>query len=148
MKRITTIGLFVTLFFFAAVQTGYAQSNNAVDVFKKHINKVVQKVKAEENPRAKRELMNESFDELLNSFTRVENMAMLSKADQAAINELKNNITRKKNELNGTQGFKRVQNNQLNNFANFVQQDLEQADTTVTLSVTVILLIIIILLLL
>lgn len=148
MKRITTVGLFVTLFFFTVAQTGYAQSNNAVDMFKKHVNNVVQKVKAEESPQQKRALLNDSFDNLLNSFNKVETMAVLSTTDQTALNELKNNITAKKNELNGMRGFKRVPDNQLNNFANFVQQDLEQADSTITISVTVLLLIIIILLLL
>ena len=117
-------------------------------MFKKHINSVVQKVKAEENPQEKRDLLNDSFDNLLKSFDRVETMATLSSADQTALNELKSNITEKKNELNGMEGFKRVQDNQLNNFANFVQQDMEQADSTVTISVTVLLLIIIILILL
>lgn len=148
MKRITTAGLFVAMLFFTAVNTASAQSNKAVDMFKEHINKVVQKVKVEENPQEKRELLNTSFDKLLNSFNKVENMKVLSQADQSAINQLKRNITEKQNELNGQNGYKRVQNNQLNNFANFVQQDLEQADSTVTISVTVLLLIIIILLLL
>lgn len=148
MKRIMTAGLFVTMLFFAAFNTASAQSDRAVDMFKEHINKVVQKVKVEENPQEKRELLNASFDKLLNSFNRVENIKVLSKADQSALNNLKRNITEKQNELNGLNGYKRVQNNQLNNFANFVQQDLEQADSTVTISVTVLLLIIIILILL
>jgi hypothetical protein len=84
----------------------------------------------------------------LNSFARVENVKTLSSADQTALNKLKNNITQKRNELNGLNGYKRVQNNQLNNFANFVQQDLEQADRTITISLTVLLLIVIILILL
>lgn len=148
MKRITTAGLFVAMLFFAAVHTASAQSNKAVNMFKEHINNVVQKVKVEENPQEKRELLNASFDKLLNSFNKVESMKVLSQADQSALNQLQNNITEKRNELNGLNGYKRVQNSQLNNFANFVQQDLEQADSTVTISVTVLLLIIIILLLL
>ena len=148
MRKITTAGLFFTMLFFAAVHTATAQSGDAVEMFKKHINGVVQKVEKAESPDKKREILNSSFDKLLTSFKRVEKMKTLSSADQAAINKLKNNITEKKNELNGLNGYKKVNNNQLNNFANFVQQDLEQADSTITISVTVLLLIIIILLLL
>jgi len=148
MKRFTTAGLFITMLFFTAFQTASAQSDKAVNMFKKHVNNVVQQVENVENPQEKRELLNTSFDKLLGSFDRVENMRVLSQADQSSLNQLRANITEKKNELNGLNGYKRVQNNQLNNFANFVQQDLEQADSTITISVTVLLLIIIILLLL
>lgn len=148
MKRFTSIGLFFAMLFFVSVQTSFAQSDKAVDMFKKHVNDVVQKVEKAEKPEAKRELLNTSFDKLLTSFDRVENMKVLSAADQTSLNNLKGTITEKKNELNGLNGFKRVPDNQLNNFANFVQQDLEQADSTITISVTVLLLIIILLILL
>lgn len=148
MRKITTAGLFFTMLFFAAVHTTTAQSGNAVEMFKKHVNGVVQKVEKTESPAEKRKILNSSFDKLLTSFNRVEKMKTLSSADQSALNKLKNNITEKKNELNGLNGYRQVENNQLNNFANFVQQDLEQADSTITISVTVLLLIIIILILL
>ena len=148
MRKLTTVGLFFTMLFFVATQSSHAQSNDAMTMFKNHINTVVKKVEKAEKPAKKRALLNNSFDKLLSSFNRVEKMRMLSSSDQAALNKLKGNITEKKNELNGMKGFKRVPNNQLNNFANFVQQDLEQADQTVTISVTVLLLIIIIILLL
>jgi len=136
------------MLFFAAVCTTTAQSSNAVDMFKNHINKMVTKVEKAENPQDKRELLNTSFDKLLTSFDKVENMSMLSSSDLASLNKLKSNITEKKDELNGADGFKAVPDNQLNNFANYVQQDLEQANSTITISVTVLLLIIIIIILL
>lgn len=148
MKKLTTAGIFVALLMFTAVHTAAAQTQNAVDMFKNHVNTVVQKVEKAEQPARKRALLNRSFDKLLTSFDRVESMQALSGADQSALNKLRANITEKKNELNGLAGFKRVPDSQLNNFANFVQQDLEQADSTITISVTVLLLIIIILLLL
>lgn len=148
MKKITTVGLLLGMFFFIAVQSTTAQSNNAVNMFKKHVNGVVQKVEKAETPDKKRNLLNTSFEKLLATFDKVENMQSLSQADRASLNKLRANVTEKKNELNGHDGFKRVADNQLNNFANFVQQDIEQADETITISVTVLLLIVIILLLL
>ncbi len=74
-------------------------------------------------------------------------MSALSPKDQSALNQLTESITAKKNELNGLAGYKRVPNNQLNEFANFIQQDMEQADT-ITISVLVAVLIVLVLLLL
>lgn len=148
MKKLTPGGLCFAILLFAAVHTSVAQSQNAVDMFKEHVNKVVQKVEKTESPAKKRALLNASFDKLLTSFERVQQMRPLSENDRAALNKLKNNITAKKNELNGLAGYKRVPDSQLNHFANFAQQDLEQADSTITISVTVLLLIVLILLLL
>ena len=148
IKRMTTTGLFVAFFFFTATTITAAQNNHAATLFKEQINKMVQKVEKADTPKKKREILNTSFDKLLTAFEKVKDMKTLSKADQAALHKLALNITQKRNELNGLAGFKRVENSQLNNFAHFVQQDLEQADSTVTISVTVLLLIIIILLLL
>ncbi len=148
MKKITTAGLFLSLLFFAAIHTATAQSNDAISMFKKHINGVVDKVESAESPEKKRELLNNSFNELLATFNKVEKLKSLSSSDQTALNGLRSNIAEKQKELNGMDGYRRVPNNQLNNFANFIQQDIEQADETITISVTVLLLIIIILLLL
>jgi hypothetical protein len=148
MKRIITGGLLFAIIFFTAAHISVAQNNDPVDRFKEQVNFVVQKVKEAETPKKKRAFLNSSLNKFLTSFERVENMNVLSETDQAALNSLKNNITEKKNELNGLNGFNRIPDNQLNNFANFVQQDLEQADSTVTLSVTVLLLIVIVIILL
>ncbi len=121
--------------------------NNADKKLKKHINKIVQKVKNEQNPVEKREILNEAFDDLTKAFEKVENMENLSDTDQEGIANLRKMVNEKQNELNGKAGFTRVPDSQLNNFANYVQQDFEQADE-ITISVTVLLLIIIILLLL
>jgi hypothetical protein len=148
MKKFTTVGLFFAMLLFTVVQSSAAQSNDAINMFKKHVNGVVQKVEMAETPNKKRKLLNTSFEKLLSTFNKAESMQTLSGTDQASLNKLRATITEKQNELNGHEGFKRVPDNQLNNFANFVQQDLEQADSTVTISVTVLLLIVIILLLL
>lgn len=148
MKQITTTTLFVAFFFFAATTATIAQNSQAVSLFKDHINQMVHKVEQAEVPKKKREILNTTFDELLTAFDRVKSMKKLSKTNQAALHQLTLNIREKQNELNGLAGFKRVKANRLNDFAHFVQQDLEQADSTITISVTVLLLIIIILLLL
>lgn len=73
---------------------------------------------------------------------------MVPETDKEALAGFKNDLIEKKNELNGQDGFAKVPDNRLNDFAQYVQQDMEQADRVVTISLTTALLIVIILLLL
>lgn len=123
------------------------KSGDAETVFKKHINKMVESVEKAESPEIKREILNDSFDDLIGAIERVESLKVVPETDKEGLKVFKADILDKKSELNGVNGFQPVQNNNLNNFANFVQQDLEQADT-VTIGVTTLLLILIILLIL
>jgi len=147
MKKFKTFGSLVLLLIGFQL-SAYAQGNDATAKFKKYINNVVQKVEKAESPEQKRNILNNSFDNMIDTFDKVSAMKGVSGDDKAAIEKLKSTIVEKKNELNGKNGFAAVKNNRLNSFANYVQQDLEQADETITISVTVLLLIIIILLLL
>lgn len=147
MKNIRTISLLAVLliaFQFSAL----AQADDASAKFKKYINDVVQKVEKADEPEKKRKILNDSFGNMIRTFDKVASMNGISEEDKSAISDLRAGIIDKKNELNGREGYEGVKNNQLNNFANYVQQDMEQADKTITISLTVLLLIIIILLLL
>lgn len=138
----------LTLVFIGLVSPIQAQkSGDAETMFKKHINKMVVSVEKAETPDAKREVLNDSFDDLISAIEKVESMKAVPETDKEGLKVFKADIQDKQSELNGINGFSPIANNNLNNFANFVQQDLEQADT-VTIGVTTLLLIIIILLLL
>lgn len=139
---------FLLILFLGLQTAAFAQADRATTKLKKYFNDVVQKVEQAEQPEMKRQILNESLEDLRTALDKVADMQSISEEDQTAIAQLRANVTEKQNELNGLNGFEGVKNNQLNNFANFVQQDLEQADETITISVTVLLLIIIILLLL
>lgn len=147
MGKLSVTVLFAAALFLAGVNSSFAQSTKAADMLKNHVNKVVHKVEKAKKPQKKRSILNHSFDRMLKAFNKAGKIKMLSKSDQAALNKLTNNIKQKKYELNGTHGFKRVTNSQLNHFANYFQQDLEQANT-VTISITVLLLVIILIVLL
>lgn len=147
MRKFTVISSLI-LFIISFQLSAYAQGNDATAKFKKYINNVVQKVEKADSPEQKRKILNESFDKMVTTFDKVTAMKGVSEKDKEAITKLKSDIIEKKNELNGKNGFVGVKNNHLNSFANYIQQDLEQADKTITISVTVLLLIIIILLLL
>lgn len=147
MKRLFSTGLFLSMLLAFSVTVATAQINDPVKAFKGYINDMVEKVEHAETPKVKRTIMNDTFDELLATFDKVKEMRKLTGSDKKALKKLTKSITAKKNELNGLAGYKKVPSNQLNEFANFVQQDLEQADT-ITISVVVALLIVLILLLL
>lgn len=131
----------------AAMATDIKDRDQALDMFKKYVNNMVQRVEKAKDPNDKRAIINNSFDNMVTVFDKVLTMGIISETDKEAVLSLKGNIVEKKNELTGSDGYKRVPNSELNNFANYVQQDLEQADT-VTISISVTLLIVILVLLL
>lgn len=142
--RYTRNVLFITLLVFSFQTLLLAKP---ADKIKKHWNKVTQKVEKAETADEKRLILNESFDDMITALSQVENMAGISKSDKENLAILKEKMQTHQHELNGQNGFERVQNGQLNNFSNYVQQDIEQADT-ITISLTAALLIVIIILLL
>lgn len=146
MKKLTIS--FLLLLFTVTATSVSAQTPDAHDRLKKHINKMVENVEQTESVTEKRDILNESFDDLTTTFDRVSAMNRVSESDKEAIADFRKTIQEKKAELNGTNGYDKVPDAQLDEFADYVQQDLEQADRVVTISLTTALLIIIIILLL
>lgn len=130
------------------VQTSAVAQANSGEQFKKYINNVAQEAELADNAEEKRTILNESFNKLLKAVNRIEKMKHISEEELSGIAKLKNNIQEKKNELNGLDGYKRVKDGQLDNFTDYVQQDLEQANTYITLSLGLAVIIAILLLML
>ena len=145
MKKLSLLTLVVGLFLSTAT---FAQISDPYSTFKEHINNVVLQVKQAESPDEKRTLLNNSLTDLIETIDKVEANDRVPEEDKTALAAFKIDLMEKKAELNGDEGFTKVPSNQLNNFANFIQQDIEQADPVVTMSLTTALLIVIILLLL
>lgn len=113
----------------------------------KHFSDVANKVKATENVVEKRTILENSFKDMSEALTKVQSSFLVSKEDQAGIESLKNILKENQNELAGINGYERVPDSQLNNFSNYVVQNMAQADQTITISLVAALLIIIILIL-
>ena len=118
------------------------------DELKQYFSKAADKVKATENADEKREILNESFNNMSKILDKVLSSELISENDRAGIKQYKAILQEKQNELKGSSGYDRVPDTQLNNFANYVVQDMEQADSTVTISVIAVILIIILVVLL
>ena len=114
---------------------------------KQYFSKAADKVKATQNADEKREILNESFNSMSKIFDKVLNSELISESDRAGIEQYKAILLEKQNELKGSNGYDRVPDTQLNNFANFVVQDMEQADSTITISVIAAILIILLIVL-
>ncbi len=146
MKKLTVY--FLIFGFISFITPLKAQSNDGHEALKNHINSVVENVKKMETTKEKREYLDQSLDELIQAMDRIQAKSMVKEVDKEALEVFKQNLADRKDELNGENGFAKVPGNQLNDYANFIQQDIEQADRIVTLSLTTALLIVLILLLL
>lgn len=143
MKTRIILGTIIALLVLG--QTGYAAANDGI---LKYFNNTACKVKAASDPAQKREILDNSLQNMTMALDKVQNMPLVSKKDQEGIEWIKTNLQEKKDELKGSNGYDRVADAQLNNFSDYVVQDLEQAPETITISVVTLLLIILILVLL
>lgn len=119
------------------------------DRLKKHVRDVVQSVKAAPTAAEKREILDDELRTMIAALDRAERMAnTLSEEDRAGIDALRARLQEKLDQLHGRDGYEAVPDAQLDTFADYVQQDFERADNTITLSVTTALLILILIILL
>ncbi len=112
-----------------------------------YFNSAAREVKATNDPAQKREILNNEFKAVSGALTTVESMPQTTDGDRAGIERYKSALQDNQNELNGTNGYARVPDGQLNAFSNYVVQNAEQADQTITISVVTLLLIIIVVIL-
>ncbi|MDQ7799182.1 MAG: hypothetical protein RDU76_09630 [Candidatus Edwardsbacteria bacterium] len=143
MKTRTILGTIAALLVLG--QTGYAAANDGI---LKYFNNTACNVKATGDPVQKREILNNSLQNMTMVLDRVQSLPLVSKDDRAGINQLKTTLQEKQNELAGTNGYDRVGDAQLDDFSDYVVQDMEQAPETITISVVTLLLIVLILVLL
>ncbi len=144
IKLIFSIAVFVL-----TIQTAVsAQTNSLTNILKQHFNETVHQVKQTVDADEKRTILNKSFHDMLTALEKVESSAALSGEEQSQLQVLKSSITEKISELNGQDGFDEIADEALDDFSDYSQQDMEQADRNITISLTTALLIIIILLLL
>jgi hypothetical protein len=142
MFRRIVVGLTVMTFVMA-----FAGNVQAQDKLQNYLSGTASKVKATTDPLEKREILNESFEKMSKALNVVQRSPLVSKDDKATIDNIKVILAEKQNELEGLNGYERVPDVQLDAFADYVVQDMEQATQTVTISLVSLLLIILIVIL-
>jgi len=118
---------------------------DAKDELKQYFNSIASKVKATENADEKRKILNESFQSLSNALDKVLSSGLLSADDLVGIESFKATLQEKQNELEGSNGYERVPDTQLNAFADYVVQDMEQASALWTILVVVLIVLLVLL---
>jgi hypothetical protein len=141
MKVANIFKTIVTMF--VLVQIVNAGQKNDIQ---RYFNDTASRVKATNDAVQKRDILNKSLQTMSKALDRVEDSGLISQEDRPGVNRLKATLQEKQDELSGSNGFERVSDAQLNAFADFVVQDMEQADKTITISVVTALLILIIIL--
>jgi hypothetical protein len=125
-------------------QAGFAGGTGDIQSY---FNNTACQVKATSDPVQKRAILDNSLQTVSIALDRVESSGLVKESDRSGINRFKASLQEKQDELMGRNGSDRVSDTQLNAFANYVVQDMQQADTYMTVSLVAVLLIIIILIL-
>ncbi len=112
-----------------------------------YFNDAACKVKGASDPSQKRQILDGKLRDMSEALSKVRSSPLVSKADRAGLDRLEVTLQEKQDELAGTNGYARVADDQLNAFSDYVVQDMEQADRTITISVVTALLIVIIIIL-
>lgn len=134
-------GVRLAVLMFVLVGATIAQGQ---DKIQNYFNDTASKVKAATDPAQKREVLNKSFESMANALNKVQSSPLVSQEDKQGIAHLKVVLQEKQDELAGNNGFERVSDAELNAFASYVVQDMEQAEQTVTISLVALLLILLI----
>ncbi|MCH8496441.1 MAG: hypothetical protein LAT57_12530 [Balneolales bacterium] len=147
MKTVYTL-LSALILVFTVQTVSFAQSTDLVETFKKHFNNTVETVKKTDDPAKKRTILNNSFDKMISTIDQIESLGTLTEDDHGRLNVLKLGLIEKQNELNGVEGFNEITDENLDEFSDYAQDYLEQANNrTITIGVTTAILILLVLLL-
>jgi len=142
MSKRTVLGIVLTMC--VLVYSGTASAQGKIQ---NYFNEAACKVKATEDPSQKREILSTRIQDMSSALERVRGSSIVSEADLAGIDRTRATLQEKQNELAGTDGYTRVPDDQLNAFSDYIVQDMEQADKTITIGVITALLILIIIIL-
>lgn len=116
---------------------------------KEYFNDLLLKVEEAKDPEQKRALLNESLERFLTAMDRVQRLPFLNQEQREALARFDAEVQEKHDELNGAAGFAMVANADLDDFAGYMVQDLEQAARSyVVLSTAAIIIIILLLIIL
>ena len=122
-----------------------AQGNEKIQ---NYFNEAAIEAKSASDPVQKRKILNASLVKMTKALDVVERMSSTPDSDRDGVAKLKASLIEKQQALAGTNGQKRIADEKLNDFANYIVQDIQQANAVITVSVVTLLLIIIIIILL
>ncbi len=139
MQKIKIFSLiFLSLLFFQTAKAGNPQKE-----LKDYLNNEVQKVKQTDDAVQKRMMLNNLFIKLDKAINIAKETHVLSDEDASGMQKLQKIIKDGKAELNGENGFVKVEDQNLNRFADYTVQQMEQSTIVLSISLVALILIII-----
>jgi hypothetical protein len=147
MWKIKVVCFVLSLFFLAQPILARDDSAELENKLKEYINEISVMIKSTEDPAQKRDILNATLEKIIQSMDIAQGLASVSAEDRAALASLKQGFQDKYDELNGLQGFSRVADEDLNDFTDYVLQDLEQARSMLTMSVAAFIIILLLIIL-
>lgn len=148
MSRLMRGLVVFTCMFIALPLLAQDSVTNAENKLKDYFSSVAQHAKKEQDPAQKRAILNRGFEKVFKVADRIESMPSFSSSDLQVISELRSRTQDKFDELNGLNGYEPVTDVQLDNFANYVVQDMEQAKSVTIVTSTAVLIVLAILIIL
>ena len=142
MRKIKVLCFVLFLFILAQPILAKDDSAQLENRLKEYINEISIMIKSTEDPAQKRDILDTTLKKIIQAMETAEGLTSLSAEDKAALATLKKNFQDKHDELNGLNGFDKVADEDLNDFTDYVLQDLEQARSMLTLSVAAFIIII------
>ena len=126
MNRLISISTRISLLIFALVAVFVAKANSGSldERFKATVNTAIHNVQQTEDPVAKRKMLGDFLTRMNQGLGMAKDA--VSEKDRQALNVLQLKIQADYAELNGN-GMMKVPDGELNHFASYVQQDVEQA---------------------
>lgn len=124
MKRFFTILALAMVF---AAPGAASDSGRLQERFKIALNGVVTKVRQAEDPADKRALLQRFTSHMEQGLDRARGQEGLSDADRRGLASMQDRFHAYNAELNGGEGFDRVDDSGLDDFAGYMQQQMEQA---------------------
>jgi hypothetical protein len=124
----------------------FASIAQGQDKLQNYLSDAASKVKATADASQKREILDKSFAKMSKALDIAQSSPLISKDDKAGISKFKAVLTEKQDELAGVNGYTAVPDAQLNIFADYAVQDMEQAQN-ISISLVAALLIVIIIIL-
>jgi hypothetical protein len=117
--------------------------------FKSYLNETVQQVKNATDATEKRDILRRSLENMQTAAQQLKDSRGVDDEGRAALGAFKDVITDKLDQLEGRNGYETVADADLDDFTDYVQQDLEQAQRLViSIGVGTLLLLILLILLL
>jgi hypothetical protein len=129
MKRFAVAVAVLALMAVAAPLFAESAATRMESRFKEYFHNLVLEVEQAKDPADKRALLNEGLERLLAAMDRIQRLPFLGRERRDALAGFVAEVQEKHDELNGAAGFTMVANADLDGFAEYMAQDLEQAQT-------------------